>query len=70
MILAGDHVTTEDGTGLVHMAPAFGEEDKIVTDAAGIIPVVPVDAEGGSPPRCPTTPACRSSTPTVSSSTT
>src|SRR6478735_5961691 len=46
VILAGDHVTTEDGTGLVHMAPAFGEEDKIVTDAAGITPVVPVDAAG------------------------
>ncbi|HEY5783155.1 MAG TPA: isoleucine--tRNA ligase [Microlunatus sp.] len=46
VILAGDHVTTEDGTGLVHMAPAFGEEDMIVTDAAGITPVVPVDAAG------------------------
>jgi isoleucyl-tRNA synthetase len=46
VVLAGDHVTTEDGTGLVHMAPAFGEEDKIVTDAAGITPVVPVDAAG------------------------
>jgi isoleucyl-tRNA synthetase len=44
--LVGDHVTTEDGTGLVHMSPAFGEEDKIVTDAAGITPVVPVDAGG------------------------
>jgi isoleucyl-tRNA synthetase len=46
VVLAGDHVTTEDGTGLVHMSPAFGEEDKIVTDAAGITPVVPVDAAG------------------------
>ena len=26
-MLAGDFVTTEDGTGLVHIAPAFGEDD-------------------------------------------
>ena len=46
VVLAGDHVTTDEGTGLVHMSPAFGEEDKFVTDAAGIVPVVPVDAKG------------------------
>ena len=45
-ILAADYVTTEDGTGLVHIAPAFGEEDKVETDAAGIEPLVPVDASG------------------------
>ncbi|GEL19457.1 isoleucine--tRNA ligase [Pseudonocardia asaccharolytica] len=45
-VLAADYVTTEDGTGLVHIAPAFGEEDKVVTDAAGIEAVVPVDARG------------------------
>ncbi|RKT86108.1 isoleucine--tRNA ligase [Saccharopolyspora antimicrobica] len=45
-VLAADYVTTDDGTGLVHIAPAFGEEDKVVTDAAGIEPVVPVDAHG------------------------
>ena len=45
-VLAADYVTTEDGTGLVHIAPAFGEEDKEVTDAAGIEPVVPVDSKG------------------------
>ncbi|ASO19463.1 isoleucyl-tRNA synthetase [Actinoalloteichus hoggarensis] len=45
-ILAADYVTTEDGTGLVHIAPAFGEEDKAVTDAASIEPVVPVDSRG------------------------
>ena len=45
-ILAADFVTTEDGTGLVHMAPAFGEEDKAVTDAAGIEAVIPVDSAG------------------------
>ena len=45
-VLAADYVTTDDGTGIVHIAPAFGEEDKVVTDAAGIEPVVPVDARG------------------------
>ncbi len=45
-VLAADYVTTEDGTGVVHIAPAFGEEDKLLTDAAGIEPVVPVDESG------------------------
>jgi len=45
-VLSADYVTTTDGTGIVHIAPAFGEEDKLVTDAAGIEPVVPVDAGG------------------------
>ncbi|HMI82385.1 MAG TPA: isoleucine--tRNA ligase [Solirubrobacterales bacterium] len=35
-ILAGDFVTTEDGTGLVHIAPAFGEDDYAVASAAGL----------------------------------
>ncbi len=45
-VLTADYVTTDDGTGIVHIAPAFGEEDKLVTDAAGIEPVVPVDSSG------------------------
>ncbi|GAA2355797.1 isoleucine--tRNA ligase [Saccharopolyspora halophila] len=45
-VLEADYVTTEDGTGIVHIAPAFGEDDKVVTDAAGIVPVVPVDTRG------------------------
>ncbi|GAA4358887.1 isoleucine--tRNA ligase [Angustibacter luteus] len=45
-VLEADYVTTDEGTGIVHIAPAFGEEDKVVTDAAGIEPVVPVDAKG------------------------
>jgi len=45
-ILAADFVSTEDGTGIVHLAPAFGEDDMAVCDAAGITPVVPVDAKG------------------------
>ncbi|HEY2204050.1 MAG TPA: isoleucine--tRNA ligase [Pseudonocardia sp.] len=45
-VLSADYVTTDDGTGLVHIAPAFGEDDKEVTDAAGIEVVVPVDTSG------------------------
>ncbi len=45
-VLAGEFVTTEDGTGIVHLAPAFGEDDMLVCDAAGITPVVPVDSKG------------------------
>jgi isoleucyl-tRNA synthetase len=45
-ILPADYVSTEDGTGIVHIAPAYGEEDKAITDAAGIEPVTPVDAKG------------------------
>ncbi|MDR3202045.1 MAG: class I tRNA ligase family protein, partial [Bifidobacteriaceae bacterium] len=45
-VLAADYVTTEDGTGIDHIAPAYGEEDKAVTDAAGIELVNPVDAAG------------------------
>lgn len=45
-VLQGDFVTTEDGTGIVHMAPAYGEDDKATCDAAGIVAVTPVDSTG------------------------
>ncbi len=45
-VLAADYVSTEDGTGIVHQAPAFGEDDMAVSAAAGIGTVVPVD-DGG-----------------------
>ncbi len=45
-VLTADYVTTDDGTGIVHIAPAFGEDDKVVTDAAGIEVVVPVASDG------------------------
>ncbi len=35
-IIPGDYVTTEDGTGIVHIAPTFGADDKKVADAAGV----------------------------------
>ena len=45
-VLPGDFVTTEDGTGIVHMAPAYGEDDMATTDPVGIVPVTPVDSKG------------------------
>jgi isoleucyl-tRNA synthetase len=42
-ILLADYVTTEDGTGIVHLSPAYGEVDKEATDAAGIPTILSVD---------------------------
>ena len=45
-VLAADFVTTEDGTGVVHMSPGHGEDDQRVCNAAGIRTVVPMDEHG------------------------
>ncbi|KAA9135825.1 isoleucine--tRNA ligase [Microbacterium caowuchunii] len=45
-ILVDDYVTTTDGTGIVHQAPAFGEDDKRLADAAGLPTIVSLD-DGG-----------------------
>ena len=45
-VLLGDYVTTEDGTGIVHLAPAFGEEDMELATANGIEVVQPLDPGG------------------------
>ncbi|WP_125775090.1 isoleucine--tRNA ligase [Antribacter gilvus] len=45
-VVEADFVTTTDGTGLVHNAGAFGEEDKQVSDREGVEPVIPVGADG------------------------
>jgi isoleucyl-tRNA synthetase len=45
-VIPGDYVTTEDGTGIVHIAPTFGADDKRVAAAAGIGAVMPVDLDG------------------------
>ena len=45
-VLAADFVTTEEGTGIVHLAPGFGEDDQRVGEEAGIGVVVPVDDQG------------------------
>ncbi len=41
-----DYVSTEEGTGIVHIAPGFGEEDYALLRSTGIPTVCPVDAEG------------------------
>ena len=45
-ILVDDYVTTSDGTGIVHQAPAYGEDDQRVADAAGIPTILSLD-DGG-----------------------
>jgi isoleucyl-tRNA synthetase len=45
-ILVDGYVTTTDGTGIVHQAPAYGEDDKRVADAAGLPTIVSLD-DGG-----------------------
>jgi len=45
-VILGDYVTTEDGTGIVHIAPTFGADDKRVAAAAGIPGIMPVDKDG------------------------
>jgi len=45
-ILVADYVTTSDGTGIVHQAPAYGEEDQKVCEAAGIPIIISLD-DGG-----------------------
>ena len=45
-VIAGDYVTTDEGTGIVHIAPTFGADDKKVAEAAGIPPMMALDREG------------------------
>ncbi|WP_370894153.1 isoleucine--tRNA ligase [Janibacter sp. GXQ6167] len=45
-LVPAEFVTTTDGTGLVHTAGAFGEDDKVVTDREGIVAVMPVGKDG------------------------
>ncbi|MDP2773907.1 MAG: class I tRNA ligase family protein, partial [Nocardioides sp.] len=45
-LVPAEFVTTTDGSGLVHTAGAFGEDDKVVTDREGIEAVMPVGKDG------------------------
>ena len=45
-VVLADYVTTEDGSGLVHQAPAFGEDDMAVCRAYGLPMVNPIRADG------------------------
>ena len=49
-VIPGDYVTTEDGTGIVHIAPTFGADDAKVAKAAGIPPLQLVDKFGNLRP--------------------
>lgn len=49
-VIPGDYVTTEDGTGIVHIAPNFGADDAFVAKKAGVPPIVVVDKKGQERP--------------------
>ncbi len=45
-VIPGDYVTTEDGTGIVHIAPTFGADDALVAKAAGVPPLQLINKKG------------------------
>ena len=49
-VIPGDYVTTEDGTGIVHIAPTFGADDAKVAKLAGIPPLFMIDKSGDTRP--------------------
>ncbi len=49
-VIPGDYVTTEDGAGIVHIAPNFGADDAFVAKKAGICPIVLIDKKGNERP--------------------
>ena len=49
-VIPGDYVTTEDGTGIVHIAPTFGADDAKVAKDAGIPPIFIINKEGETRP--------------------
>ncbi|MBR3724426.1 MAG: isoleucine--tRNA ligase [Bacteroidales bacterium] len=49
-IILGDYVTTEDGTGIVHIAPTFGADDARVAKKAGIADLLMYDRDGKQAP--------------------
>jgi len=49
-VIVGDFVTTEDGTGIVHIAPTFGADDDRVAKTAGIVGLTMIDKEGNTVP--------------------
>ena len=52
IIIVGEHVTNESGTGLVHTAPGHGVDDFTVCQKYGILPYCPVDSNGRMMPEC------------------
>ena len=49
-VITGDFVTTEDGTGIVHIAPTFGADDDRVAKQNGVPPMLLIDKEGNRQP--------------------
>ena len=49
-VISGDYVTTEDGTGIVHIAPNFGADDASVARKAGVPPIILIDKKGAQRP--------------------
>ncbi|MBR6188460.1 MAG: isoleucine--tRNA ligase [Prevotella sp.] len=49
-VIPGDYVTTDDGAGIVHIAPNFGADDAFVAKKAGIVPIVVIDKKGQERP--------------------
>ena len=49
-VIPGDYVTTEDGTGIVHIAPTFGADDAKVAKAAGVPSLFMINAKGETRP--------------------
>ncbi|MGE4586753.1 MAG: isoleucine--tRNA ligase, partial [Mangrovibacterium sp.] len=49
-VITGDFVTTEDGTGIVHIAPTFGTDDARVAKQHGIVPLLVTDRDGKAQP--------------------
>jgi len=49
-VISGDYVTTDDGTGIVHIAPTFGADDMRVSKKFGVPPVLLVDKAGNRRP--------------------
>ena len=49
-VIAGDYVTTDDGTGIVHIAPTFGADDAFVARAAGIPSLFMINKKGETRP--------------------
>ena len=49
-VIPGDYVTTEDGTGIVHIAPTFGADDAFVAKAAGVPSLFMINKKGETRP--------------------
>ena len=49
-VIAGDFITTEEGTGIVHIAPTFGADDDRAAKQTGIAPLLLIDRDGKRQP--------------------